>query len=115
MKKLIIAILIISMLSINIDAKKRYQPVYKFIKLAKCESGGRWHINTGNGYYGGLQFSKATWNKAKKLYKPARKYKTANKAPKAIQIKVAQRWLSKTSWKQWGYCGKKARLNTWKK
>src|SRR4028118_277179 len=30
-------------------------------RLAECESGGRWHINTGNGYYGGLQFSASTW------------------------------------------------------
>ena len=30
-------------------------------KLAQCESGGNWAINTGNGYYGGLQFSAATW------------------------------------------------------
>ena len=29
--------------------------------LARCESGGNWHINTGNGYYGGLQFSSGTW------------------------------------------------------
>nr|WP_278250825.1 MULTISPECIES: resuscitation-promoting factor [unclassified Actinopolyspora] len=31
-------------------------------KLAQCESGGNWHINTGNGYYGGIQFDKSTWN-----------------------------------------------------
>lgn len=31
-------------------------------RLAKCESGGNWAINTGNGYYGGLQFDKGTWN-----------------------------------------------------
>ena len=31
-------------------------------RLAQCESGGRWHINTGNGYYGGLQFSLGTWH-----------------------------------------------------
>ncbi len=30
--------------------------------LARCESGGNWHINTGNGYYGGLQFSLGTWH-----------------------------------------------------
>ena len=30
-------------------------------RLAGCESGGNWHINTGNGYYGGLQFSLGTW------------------------------------------------------
>ncbi len=30
-------------------------------RIAQCESGGRWNINTGNGYYGGLQFNNATW------------------------------------------------------
>lgn len=30
-------------------------------RIAQCESGGNWHINTGNGYYGGLQFSAGTW------------------------------------------------------
>lgn len=30
-------------------------------RIAMCESSGRWHINTGNGYYGGLQFSLGTW------------------------------------------------------
>ncbi|MGH3424592.1 MAG: ubiquitin-like domain-containing protein [Nocardioidaceae bacterium] len=31
-------------------------------RLAQCESGGDWHINTGNGYYGGLQFNAGTWH-----------------------------------------------------
>ncbi|HTH05652.1 MAG TPA: transglycosylase family protein, partial [Ilumatobacteraceae bacterium] len=30
-------------------------------QIAQCESGGNWHINTGNGYYGGLQFLTSTW------------------------------------------------------
>ncbi|HWO60191.1 MAG TPA: transglycosylase family protein, partial [Umezawaea sp.] len=30
--------------------------------VAQCESGGNWGINTGNGYYGGLQFSPSTWS-----------------------------------------------------
>src|SRR3712207_3343142 len=30
-------------------------------RIAACESGSRWHINTGNGYYGGLQISAGTW------------------------------------------------------
>jgi hypothetical protein len=30
-------------------------------RIAQCESGGNWHANTGNGYYGGLQFSLSTW------------------------------------------------------
>jgi hypothetical protein len=31
-------------------------------RLAECESGGNWAINTGNGYYGGIQFSRSSWN-----------------------------------------------------
>jgi len=31
-------------------------------KLAQCESGGNWSINTGNGFYGGLQFTQQSWN-----------------------------------------------------
>ena len=30
-------------------------------RLAQCEAGGNWHINTGNGFYGGLQFNQQTW------------------------------------------------------
>jgi hypothetical protein len=37
------------------------EPYGVWDKLAGCESGGNWHINTGNGYYGGLQFSLGTW------------------------------------------------------
>jgi resuscitation-promoting factor RpfB len=37
------------------------QPFGVWDRLAQCESGGNWHINTGNGYYGGLQFSLGTW------------------------------------------------------
>lgn len=33
----------------------------KLIRMAYCESTGRWFINTGNGYYGGLQFTKKSW------------------------------------------------------
>ena len=36
-------------------------PLRAWDRLASCESGGRWHIATGNGYYGGLQFSASTW------------------------------------------------------
>ena len=37
------------------------EPYGVWDRLAQCESGGNWHINTGNGYYGGLQFSLGTW------------------------------------------------------
>lgn len=55
--------------------------------LAECESGGRWHLNTGNGYYGGLQFSRATWaarGGERYAYYPHR-------ASKAEQIAIAVR------------------------
>jgi hypothetical protein len=71
--------------------------------LAKCESGGRWHINTGNGYYGGLQFSRSTW-----IANGGGKYApTANRATKAEQIKIAEKLYKKRGLKPWPTCGKK--------
>ncbi|WP_230858847.1 LysM peptidoglycan-binding domain-containing protein [Actinoplanes aureus] len=71
--------------------------------VAKCESGGRWHINTGNGYYGGLQFSRSTW-----LSNGGGKYaRTADKASKAEQIAIANKLYKKRGLKPWPTCGKK--------
>ncbi|BCY13117.1 transglycosylase family protein [Actinoplanes sp. L3-i22] len=73
-------------------------------KLAQCESGGRWHINTGNGYYGGLQFSRSTWTA-----NGGGKYaKTADKATKAEQIAIAKKLYAKRGLSPWPVCGKKA-------
>jgi uncharacterized protein YabE (DUF348 family) len=51
---------------IRVGTKKPPQPVISdgdaWDRLAQCESGGNWAINTGNGYYGGLQFNISTWN-----------------------------------------------------
>ncbi|HVV19941.1 MAG TPA: transglycosylase family protein [Pseudonocardiaceae bacterium] len=56
-------------------------------EIAQCESGGNWHINTGNGYYGGLQFNQATWDSnGGQQYAPR-----ADLATKAQQIAVADR------------------------
>lgn len=58
-------------------------------KVAQCESGGDWSINTGNGYYGGLQFSASSWAAAGGTkYAP-----TADKATKEQQIAAAERLL----------------------
>ena len=71
--------------------------------VAKCESGGRWHINTGNGYYGGLQFSRSTW-----LSNGGGKYaRTADRATKAEQIAIANKLYKKRGLKPWPTCGKK--------
>jgi resuscitation-promoting factor RpfA len=75
-------------------------------KVAKCESGGRWHISTGNGYYGGLQFSSGTW----KAY-GGRKYASqASKASKAEQIAVARRVLASQGPGAWPTCSRRAAL-----
>ena len=53
--------------------------------LARCESGGNWSINTGNGYYGGLQFSRGTWL----AYGGGQYAPTANLASREQQIAIA--------------------------
>ena len=55
--------------------------------MAQCESGGNWSANTGNGYYGGLQFNQATWDSNGGQTYAAR----ADLATKAQQIAVADR------------------------
>ncbi|WP_269462837.1 MULTISPECIES: resuscitation-promoting factor [Pseudonocardia] len=55
-------------------------------KLAQCESGGNWSINTGNGYHGGLQFNKQTWQ----AYGGGKYAPTADKASREQQIDIAE-------------------------
>jgi nucleoid-associated protein YgaU len=75
-------------------------------KVAKCESGGRWHINTGNGYYGGLQFSSSTW----RAYGGKKYASKAHKASKAEQIAIARRVLASQGPGAWPHCSRKAHL-----
>ena len=75
-------------------------------KVAKCESGNRWHISTGNGYYGGLQFSSGTWRAF-----GGRKYASqAHKATKAEQIAIARRVLAGQGPGAWPTCSRRAGL-----
>lgn len=66
-------------------------------RLAACESGGNWSINTGNGYYGGLQFSAATWRSVGGSGLP-------HQASKAEQIKRGQILQARSGWGQWPAC-----------
>ena len=75
--------------------------------VAACESGGNWSINTGNGYYGGLQFSSSTW----RAYGGTRYASRANLASKAAQIATAQRVLAAQGPGAWGTCGRRAGLS----
>ncbi|MDL5202012.1 transglycosylase family protein [Streptomyces sp. ALI-76-A] len=70
--------------------------------VAQCESGGNWSINTGNGYYGGLQFSASTWA----AYGGTQYASTANQASKAQQIAVAEKVLAGQGKGAWPVCGK---------
>jgi nucleoid-associated protein YgaU len=72
--------------------------------LAKCESGGNWHINTGNGFYGGLQFSAGTW----RAYGGGAYASTANKASREQQITVAAKVAKAQGWGAWPSCSIKA-------
>lgn len=74
--------------------------------LARCESGGRWNINTGNGYYGGLQFNAGTWlSNGGGQYAPY-----AHLATREQQIDIAQRLHAGRGFKPWPACSRKLGL-----
>lgn len=73
-------------------------------RIARCESGGNWHINTGNGYYGGLQFSASTW----RAYGGSAYAATADQASKSAQIAVASKVQRAQGWGAWPVCSAKA-------
>ncbi|MFJ5937217.1 transglycosylase family protein [Streptomyces sp. NPDC093071] len=75
--------------------------------VAECESSGRWHVNTGNGFYGGLQFWQPTWVEHGGLaYAPR-----ADLATRAQQIKVAEEVLRTQGWGAWPVCSKRYGLS----
>lgn len=76
-------------------------------KVAKCESGSNWKTNTGNGYYGGLQFSRSTWA----AYGGAAYAPRADQATRAQQITVAERVLKDQGPGAWPVCGPRAGLS----
>ena len=71
--------------------------------LAECESGGDWGINTGNGYQGGVQFSRSTWE----AYGGTEYAPRADLASREQQIAVAERTLAGQGWGAWPACSKK--------
>ncbi len=75
-------------------------------KLAGCESGRRWHINTGNGYYGGLQFSSSTWSG----YGGGKFASSAHRARQVEQITIARKVRRSQGWGAWPHCSEKLGL-----
>ncbi|WP_354642889.1 transglycosylase family protein [Kitasatospora camelliae] len=75
-------------------------------RVAQCESTGNWSINTGNGFYGGLQFTSSTWA----AYGGTQYAPQANLATKAQQISVAEKVLADQGPGAWPVCSVKAGL-----
>lgn len=72
-------------------------------KIAQCESGGNWAANTGNGFYGGLQFTLSSWNSVGGSGYP-------NQASASEQIARAQALQARQGWGAWPVCAAKAGL-----
>ena len=68
--------------------------------VAACESGGNWAINTGNGYYGGLQFTIGTWHANGGAGSPAG-------ASRSEQIRVAENVVRTQGIGAWPVCGRR--------
>ncbi|WP_406112476.1 transglycosylase family protein [Kitasatospora purpeofusca] len=82
-------------------------PASTWDAVAQCESGGNWGISTGNGFYGGLQFTSSTW----KAFGGTSYAPQANQASKAAQITVAEKVLASQGPGAWPVCSKKAGLS----
>jgi resuscitation-promoting factor RpfA len=77
-------------------------PDNEWDRVAACESGGNWGINTGNGYHGGLQFSQGTWS----AHGGGEFASSANQASRDQQIAVAERVLATQGRGAWPVCGR---------
>src|SRR5271163_1241188 len=77
-------------------------PDNEWDRVAACESGGNWGINTGNGYHGGLQFSQGTWAS----HGGGEYASSANQATRDQQIAVAERVLATQGRGAWPVCGR---------
>lgn len=86
--------------SLGFGAPASAAPGATWDRLAECESSGNWSINTGNGYYGGLQFYQPTWESFGGTEYAAR----ADLASRAEQIAVAERVLDRQGWGAWPAC-----------
>jgi hypothetical protein len=78
--------------------RRREALVDRWQGVAQCEANGNWHLNTGNGYYGGLQFSMSTWSAHGGTGTPS-------EAPAWRQAEVAERVRQASGLGAWPHCG----------
>jgi hypothetical protein len=76
---------------------------HKLRRLRECESGGRYHIDTGNGYYGAYQFARSTWRSLGYHGLPSR-------AKASKQDAAAKKLHASQGWHPWPVCSKKEHL-----
>lgn len=76
-------------------------PTGSWDSVAQCEAGGNWSANTGNGFYGGLQFTQSTWA----AYGGTQYAPSAHLASKAEQITVGNKVLASQGAGAWPNCG----------
>jgi hypothetical protein len=72
-------------------------------RLAQCEAGGNWSINTGNGYYGGLQFSASSWRAVGGEGLP-------HQHSRETQIEMGKRLQARQGWGAWPSCARRLGL-----
>jgi resuscitation-promoting factor RpfC len=99
-KSLVLSALVVLGISFFIDPTTgvAYAEGMDWDAVAQCESGGNWGANTGNGFYGGLQFKQSTWNENGGVGNPAN-------ASRDQQIAVANRVLATQGPEAWPKCG----------
>jgi resuscitation-promoting factor RpfC len=97
-KSLVIAAVVVLGISIFMDPEKAEADGMNWDAVAQCESGGNWSADTGNGFYGGLQFKPSTWAANGGVGDPAR-------ASREQQIAVANRVLATQGPGAWPKCG----------
>ena len=76
----------------------------KWAPILRCESNGNWHIETGNGYSGGLQFAHSTW----RAFGGGQYAPRASQASPEQQIAIAEKVLDSQGWRAWPTCSRKA-------
>ena len=94
--------------AVGFSAPAQAATVDTWDRLAECESNGTWDINTGNGFYGGLQFNQQTWQANGGGEFAA----TADQASREQQIVVAERVLASQGWGAWPACSASLGLNS---
>src|ERR1700719_5040915 len=104
-KSLVLSALVVLGISLVIDPTTgvAYADGMDWDAVAQCESGGNWHANTGNGFYGGLQFKPSTWAANGGIGDPST-------ASRDEQIAVANRVLATQGPGAWPKCGGNGQL-----